>query len=465
MNQQLGWLEDATNERVLDAIRYEASPDYQRRIPEATQVGMQRVLELLDEFRPQWNEFEVSLVNKIGTTIARTASWENPMREFKTGMLTHGDTIEEIEVGLLRAYNMDPKRDYGEKALFERELPEVQTNYHRVNRQDMYKVTVNEQILKRAFLQDSGLSAFASKLVQAPIKSDNWDEFLLMTRTFHEYERKGGFFKVNVPDVSSPTSTEADAKVVLRRVREMADRLAFISTRYNAAHMPVFADVNDLVLFTTPEFKGAIDVNALAAAFNIERANVPTRIITVPKEHFNIDGAQAVLTTRDFFIVADQLMRMENQWNPVNLHMNYFWHHWQIVSASRFVPAVLFTTQPGSDVIEVVPTVDSIAAIASTDVDGETVTSVAPGMVYQFTPSITTTPADATDWWNLGIRMTLTGNTSARTHLSDSGVLTVSQTEEAENLTITAFDVNNEATTLEVVMPVAGENPAVWPNA
>ena len=463
MNVNLGWLQDATNERVLDAIRYEASGDYQRRIPEAAQVGVQRVLKELGEYKPVWNEFESALVNKIGATIGRTQSWTNPLAQFKHGMLEFGDTIEEVEVGLLRAYNIDPQVDYGEKMLFGRELPEVQSNYHRVNRKDMYKFTTNETMLKRAFLNDGGLGAYVSKLMLTPIKSDNWDEFLLMCQLFPEYDNNGGFFRVNVPDITGDNPTQEDVRTNLRRIRGVAETITFISTRYNAAHMPVFADLDDLVLFCTPEYRAAMDVDALAAAFNMERADVPSRIITVPKERFDIDGAQAILTTKDFFIVADVEMANESLYNPVNRHTNYFWHHAQIISASRFVPAVVFTTLPGTDVVEIMPEVTGITALTVTDVDNQTVTTVAPGMIYSVTPSITTTPADALDWWRLGIRLVLSGNTSPRTFLSDSGTLRLSGSEAADKLTITAFAVENEAVTFSADVTVGEDTVPVWP--
>ena len=463
MTIELGILEDATNERVLDSIRYEATPEYQRRIPVATQAGVERVLAELGEYRPIWNEFENAFVNKIGTTIGRTQSWTNPLSTFKMGLFTNGDTIEEYEVGLLKAYNLDPRRDYGERALFAREMPDVQSNYHRINRQDVYKYTVNESLLKRAFLEDGGLSSYVAKLMQAPVKSDNWDEFLLMTQLFAEYEKNGGFFKVNIPDVASAASTEADARVALRRVRQSAENLKFISTRYNAAHMPVFAAESDLVMFCTPEFKAAIDVNALAAAFNIDRANIPTQIITIPQDRFDIDGVQAIVTTKDFFVVADTLLRNESQWNPMNLHTNYFWHHWQIISASRFVPAIAYTTGPGTEVVELSPTISGITKLTATDVDGKVVTTVNPGMVYQITPTLTTVPAGATDWFRLGVRTTVTGATSPRTFISDSGVLRLSPLETAAKLTVTAFAVDDESKKSTLELTVSTDTAPVWP--
>ena len=101
----IGVLTDANNVRIFDAIRYDASPDYQRRIPEATQAGLDAVVKNLTEYRPAYNEFENALVNRIGMVVGRSKSWTNPLSEFKKGLLTFGDTIEEYQVGLLKAHN------------------------------------------------------------------------------------------------------------------------------------------------------------------------------------------------------------------------------------------------------------------------------------------------------------------------------------------------------------------------
>lgn len=470
MTIELGTLETASNARILDAIRYEATPEYQRRVPAATRAGLQRVLQEIAEYRPMWNEFESAFVNKIGTTIGRTQSWTNPLAIFKTGLLNHGDTIEEYEVGLLKAYNLDPRRDYGERALFGRELPAVQSNYHRINRQDVYKHTINESLLKRALVTEGELASYASKLMQAPIKSDNWDEFLLMTELFAEYERNGGFFKVQIPDVAAAASTEAQAKAALRAIRQSAGNLKFLSTRYNAAHMPVFADGSDLVLFCTPEFKAAIDVNALAAAFNIALADVPTRFIEIPKDRLNIDGVQAILTTKDFFVVADTLLRNESQWNPLNLHMNYFWHHQGIISASRFVPAIAYTTKPGTDVVEIDPvTITEMTGFDIYDVDGRLVYAskatgvqgtLNPGQVYQVVPDITTNPAN-TNWREFAFRFALSGVNSPRSTISNSGVLTLSQQETSEKFRLKVIAPNGAD--IDKELKNSGKTAPVWP--
>src|SRR5205085_2463831 len=150
------------------------------------------------------------------------------------------------------------------QTLFSRETPEVQANFHTINRQDFYKVTINESLLNRAFLDPTGLSGFINQLMEAPSNSDQLDEFLLTCSLFREYESNGGFYHVNVPDVRNLDSSGDDARLALRKMRAMADNLKFLSTKYNAAHMPIFARPEQLVIFASPEFNAAVDVDALA---------------------------------------------------------------------------------------------------------------------------------------------------------------------------------------------------------
>lgn len=423
------------NEQIVDAIRNGASLDYQRRIPSATQAGIQETLKNLVEYRAGWNEFVDALVNRIGAVEARNISWTNPLAEFKRGMLNYGDTIEEIQVGLLKAHVYDPDREYMERAIFGTETPDVQANFHKVNRQEYYKITINEDLLRRAFLEEGGISKFVAAMMQAPTTSDQWDEFLLTTSLFAEYERMGGFHHVHVPDVRSLSSDGADARGALRRMRSMADTLKFPSTRYNAAKMPTFAQPDDLVLFATPDAIAAFDVEALAAAFNVDHMNVSQRIIPIPDENFGIDGAQAIMTTRDFFVIADQTIDTTSQYNPVSRSTNYFLHHWQVISASRFVPAVMFWTGADDEAIEIKTPVTAVAAPTFENSAGETVTSGKRGALYQALTEVTTDPEDGP---NTGVSWSVSGNTSNRTFITQTGVLHIGGRETSASLTVKA---------------------------
>jgi hypothetical protein len=448
------------NVDILNAIRKNSTVDYQKRIPAATKANIQDTVNNLLNYRPQMNEFIDALVNRIGLEIVKNNLWTNPLAKFKRGMLEFGDTIEEINVGLLKAKRYDTDRDYLEADIFGQERPDVQSSFHKVNRQDFYKISVNEAILRRAFLSDYGISSFITSLMSAPTTSDNWDEFLLTTSLFKEYDRNGGFFYVNVPDVAASGSTENDAKYALRRMRELAGNLKFMSTHYNAAGMPVAAQPDELELFITPEANAALDVEALAGAFNIDKAQFAGRTTEIPSEYWDIEGAQALLTTRDFFVIADQRIDTTNVVNPVGLHTNYFLHHWEVVSASRFVPAVLFTTQPGTVInISDTPVTDVVIPTIQDD-GGNVVTDVERGEIYQIISEATT------DGDNNAVRYDITSVHNIRTRVTQLGALYIAPDEEATTISVdvTAVDTDVPQLLKTLTANVVGDKLILWPN-
>jgi len=421
----------------------------------------------LMKYRPLRNQFIDALVNRIGLTIAQNNSWSNPLAEFKRGMLPFGDTIEEYHVGLIKAKTYSHDRESGERNLFGTHKVEVQSNFHTINREDKYILTIDNPALNRAFQEQNGLTSFISQTMETFTTSDNWDEFLITCQLFAEYEYNNGFFKVQVPDVANPNSTEADAKGLLRKIRALADNLTFMSTEYNPAGMPMSATRDELLLFVTPEVKAAIDVEALAAAFNIEAAQAHGRIIPIPAKQMNISGIQAILTTRDFFVIADTLFETAQMWNPDNLQNNQWLHHHQIVSASRFVPAVMFTSET-VEAITVTPNpVVAVLDIFAADKNGATVTGFTRGEVYTITADVDTTLDDGT---NEVVRWSLDGAVSALTYITNEGILHVGGTEDATSLTVRATTtyidptgVETAGKTLTEAFAVTGDKLVLWP--
>lgn len=447
------------NANILNAIRKNASLDYRSRIPQATQANVQDVVRNLSEYRPQMNEFIDALVNRIGMEIYKTKTWSNPLAKFKRGMLTFGTTIEEVQTGLIQSKRYNSDRESLEQDIFGQYIPDVQSAFHTVNRQDFYPLTINEALLHRAFLDEMGLSGFIAQLMTTQETSDNVDEFNLMTGLFKEYDRADGFFRVHVPDVASTASDEADAKAFLREARGIASTLPFMSTYYNASGMPTAATADELELFISPRANAAIDVEALAGAFNVDKASMSGRVNIIPEEKFPT-GVQALLTVADFFVVADSRLETTSAINPVGLHTNYFLHHWQTISASKFVPAVAFTTGAG-DVITITDTpASSLTTPTIADKDGATVTTVTRGEYYQII-------AD-TDLHS-AVRFTLEGNSTLKSDLSQSGVLKVALDEANGTLkvTVTAVDSgdsDNPQLTKVLNISVVGDYVQDWPN-
>lgn len=453
------------NAAIINAIRNDPQSDYLRRIPAATKSTISDTISEMMNYAPARNEFLNGFVNKIGLQIAKTNSWTNPFAPFKLGMLSWGDTIEEHITGLIQSQVYDPSRDYLEKDVFGQAVPQVGVSYHKVNRQSQYKITVNESMLRRAFMSDTGLSDLAAQIMESPTTSDNWDEFVLMSSLFRENYDNNGYFKVQSPDVANAASEQSDAKTLLRLIREYTNKMEFISTHYNAARFPVSAQRDKLMLITTPAVDAALDVEALAWAFNLPLAEVQTRKIAIPEEHMRIAGAQAILTTEDFFMVADTYFDTAAQINPSGRYTNYFLHHDQVISLSRFVPSVLFTTEKG-DVIEITdPEPD--AWTGANILDGITFEESKSGIRGEYLQVIAY-PTDAKDKvLNVGFDIRLAPGDAnipldPKTSVDANGSLFISESEKNSKLTVSLW-YKGEEVGKSVVAVVEGDSGQSWP--
>lgn len=452
----------APNHDILNAVRNKASMEYRERIPVATQANIAEVHQELTEFTPAYNEFAEALVNRIGKEVVRGKSWSNPLSIFKKGMLPFGTTIEEIAIGLLEAKVYDPDREYLERDIYGTVRPRVESNFHQQNRRDMYKITINRDLLKQAFLNDGGLSDFINRLMETPTTSDEVDEFKIMVNLIRQHERSGGFHHIHVDDVAAANSTEAEAKQAIRTIRSTIDNLAFVTTDFNAAGMPTHSQKDDLVLITTPEFKSGIDVNALAAAFNLDPLSLQARMITIPERDIGIPGFQAALVDEEFFVVYDTLLENTTAENPVALSTNFWLHHWGLYSSSRFVTAIMFHTGDTDVLPSSVERIAAVGTLSMTDWEGNAIVAttgtVERGGVYQV----------SSDGTAQALIYSVDGG-SGKTEITNYGVLSVAQNEPKAELTVTAttasYDGENlrqDAQTSTFKVKVGGTYE-VWP--
>lgn len=424
---------NASNAKILDAVRNDSSLSYQQRIPSATQGNVAEVVNSLHHYSMHMNEFIDKLVNRIGLEIFRGKTWTNPLAEFKGQEMPYGHVIEEMAAKLVGAKRFDPNNDYED--VFKREIPDVETSFHSVNRQDYYPLTISEDMLRRAFTSENGLSRMVNELMDIPNTSDQHDEYLIMKNLFAEYARNDGFYKVNVPDPDAVTTQEERLNTSLEiseKIRAYASRMKFLSTSYNPAGVPSFNTADDLVLFATPELVARLDVNVLAFALKTSAAEVPTRIVEI--DDFGIDGCVGILASRDFFVVHDTLFKTTNIENPKALSWNYFLHHHGIYSVSRFVNAVMFTTEAGETDMPVT------VSLSGVTIDAEK-TTIDAGENLQLVATVagTVDPAGAIDVPQ-GVVWSLTAPTPTAngTFLDMEGVLHTDERESNESVTVTA---------------------------
>ena len=435
--QTLRPLTDFNNVQLLNMIRNESSPEYQRRIPAATQSNMDITVSTLMSSTQLKNEFYSSLINRIGGTMVHTWKWSNPLSVFTRASQTYGDTWQEVAVGMPLAQVYDPNAEYLGADNFRKWKVDVDSLYHRLDFAHFYPVTTDDKTLRRAFTSDNGLSSLTSQLIQSCYNAAEVDVFEAMCHMFTQYARLGGYWRVHMDaDLNKMTSTQDEARGLLRQIRSWADSLKFVSTRYNARHMPTFAKPEELVLFCSPEVKSALDVQGLATVFHRTDAE-PTidRIIVVPEDRFGINGVQAILTTDKFLIDIPVIEEMTQQTNPVNINsVNNYLHLQRIISVSGFAPAVLFWNGAGSTDNVMLPagtaaTTPKFALKLSAYGEGATTPeNVARGGAVQVEADTTITNDSQATWRSGAVKYSI-GTTdkplSEWTYISPTGVLVV----------------------------------------
>lgn len=372
------------NSTIAGRIWLSGTNDYQQRVPAPDVADMAETSKFLFDpmNRKYLNEFMDSFVNRIGTQVVHNNAWENPLAVFKRATMRYGSAIQESAVKWIKghSYNID------DNVLFELAKPEAAVWYHTVNRQERYDITVELPDLQKAFLDEYGLNRLIDAILTVPRNSDNYDEYLSMMQQIAYYEENWGFYKhqlASVPD------DEESGKAFLKAVRADAMKLAYPTAYYSPVSakygIPVFAKPEELVLFVTADVAASVDVDTLAAIFNLGKAEIRYRQIVVPE--FPNQNGFALLTTDQFFVAADYVYANESFYNPKNLATNYYLHHWEIVSASPFVPAILYTTDAGTSMSTVTQSVTGLTITANP-------TTVEPGGTSQLTVDLTGTVTD-----------------------------------------------------------------------
>ena len=348
----------ADNATILAKVWLNGTNDFQQRIPDPTQHGIDATMDAL--FDPMnkayYNQFVDSLIMRIGYTYVNQQSFSNPLKVFKKNKLMYGNSVQEMVPKWIRAHSyVDDAED-----VFKMARPDVATWYHSQNRRDRYDITINEQELRTAFTDSYGLNKLVAAFMNTPMNADEYDEYRIMLQLLAFYDNKWGFFKHHL---SAAPTDEATGKEFLTAMRSYAGKLRFPNTIYNCnaiEDVPVFVKPSELVLLLTPDTQAAIDVNTLASVFQLDKADIKYR--TVEGDEFPMPNVVAILTTEDFFQCYDTVYETTSMYNPKTLGTNYFLHHWGIYSVSPFVPAIAFTTDAATNVTTVTQKVTAISA-------------------------------------------------------------------------------------------------------
>lgn len=381
---------DATTSAVINAI----APSLSERIPTATAENLADIGQYILNNKSLANQFLNVLVNRIARVIITSRLYENPLAAFKKGTEKYGDIIEEIFVNIANAHEYNPQ--IAENEVYKRVIPDVGAVFHRTNSQLFYKATIQEESLEKAFTSEQGMRTLIAGIVDSLYSGANYDEFVAMKNIFAESADEMFYIKTDAPSV-------ANIHNIVTNIKSASNLMEFMSNQYNAAGVMNYTPKSRQVLLIRADIDAIMDVNVLAAAFNMDKAEFMGRKVLVDNFGAENPDVYAVLCDDEFLMVVNTLDKFTEQYNAQGLYWNYFWHVWRVFSRSPFSNCIAFTSG----------TIVAATAVSITNTSG----TYAKGTDLQMTASVA--PATAT---NKNVRWTLEG-AEADTYISATGMV------------------------------------------
>ena len=324
----------ATNVNILNAMRSEY--ELENRIPEATLTNLQQIFTAMMSYSQGRNTVIPSLLERIGLQTVDTTAWRNPLAMYKKDPMRYGMTHEETFVNMCKGKLYDPRESY--EYAFQQFQSYIMSVFHKVNLQMQYPVTITYDNLRSAFLSEYGIRDMMSAKMESAVTGANWDEYNAMKGMID-----AGYEQQILPAVTVPAVIdETTAKKLLTEIKAAVNEFRFPNPANNIAGATSASEPYNLIWITTPRVDANISVEALAYAFNMDKAQVDVRTVIVDK--FNNAAIQGVLMDIRFFNVRDQFREMSDQRLANILSWNYFYTMVEMISASPFYPIRVFTT-------------------------------------------------------------------------------------------------------------------------
>ena len=419
----------ANGANVLNVIRQNATAVYQDRIPVATAENLHEVGDAILTYEAQANEFVNALVNRIGLVILNNRMATNPLAALKKGRLAVGETIEEVYIDVIKAQTYDPRA--AQDTLFKRHLPNVSSVFHSVDSQLNYPLTISNEQLRKAFMSYDSLDRFIAGLVDSMYKSATLDEFIQMKQLISEWNNNGRF----IIEPIAPVTDAASAREAMIKIKAVSDGMTIFNNQMNYAGVWTSTPKDEQYLITTPDFNARMDVDVLAAAFHMDKAEFAGHVIVVDNiGDLGDDGIEAILVDKNWYQVYDYLRTFKTAYNGEGLYWNYFYHVWMVYSLSPFANAVAFGTAT--------PTVTKLTVTPTT-------ATVKAGGTVQITTSVTGT-GDPTSKCSFA----LTGNTDPETVVNTMGKVILGSKETGPTITVTATSVQDTSKTATCTITV-----------
>ena len=273
--------------KMVNKIRQDAPESYKMAVPYIREGdGIQTLANPLFTNELAYNTFYTGLTNMIYKTVFTTSeAFRNPLDVLKKGNTELGFDVREIANDLLEEHNYQLTDNLLADVL-KLDPPTMYQCIHRLNRQVYYKVSISMAELELACESWDALAQMFVSKAELLYNSNYVDEFNWSKDVLRMGVQEG---KVNRQEITAVTS-EATGKAFVKTVKNTVAKFKFPSILYTGLYkitagvksIKVWTPANKTVLVAPATTLNDIDVDVLAAAFNVDKMDfLANRVLEV----------------------------------------------------------------------------------------------------------------------------------------------------------------------------------------
>lgn len=302
------------------------------------------------------NEFLNVLIKRIVyTQIVNFKLFNNPLSFLEGERMPLGAIGQEIFINPANGRKFDVNDFAGLLAKYE---SDVKVQYMHLNSDIQYPVTITRAKLKDAFVSWANLETFISGITNSLYNGAYIDRYNFTKGLVAQAYNNNHV----VTQVIQNPNTETLAKQFLTQARTIYLNMQEPSSQYNAwaqvggyGYAPLtWAEGDDIVFLIRNDIGAYLDVNVLAQAFNIDKAQLLGRVKYVQdfserdkQGNVIVDGSKilGIMCSKDWFRIKNQEITMDEFYNANNRTWQMYLNDVNMFQYSLFAPAVCFATE------------------------------------------------------------------------------------------------------------------------
>lgn len=299
---------------------------------------------------------EMQMIGKIAESVLRQVEANNVLSVFKKQPVGNGDTIEKV---IMRIIEAQPYNKEGKNALHRWADQHAVARYYNEWTPKKFPATVDKKELRKIANGQISAEEMADNIISTLTQSDEYDEYNELKGLL-----KWGVTNSNLKhltDVDVTAGGTTDYKGILKAIKNTVKGMQYVNNSYNAiGTMTITHDkeasgtgvitkttesvpflqrsrAEDIFIVMPYTLVTDIDVDELAGVFNMDKAEIKSRIIEIDST-----DKYVYIVDRNAILDYTRLYDLVNAFNEDGYFWNYVLHVERLYGLSQLFNACYF---------------------------------------------------------------------------------------------------------------------------